>query len=200
MTGLYLLKHTLQISVGRISPLRLNSKMAYFTRWKTAKLYVDKAFFANRKVLSFYLILNKSKKEVSLSLCWLRVEKTAVCNWLCQSFFSQGLHFDFFSISAQKPLKPQVSRIFHRRACQNICSLLVPCHLMARGLRNGNNSFEDDPKAFKQTFQFIIFYFVFSFIASPFPFIQMVMFKDCGCQKHQQCPLPSAALLCLCWI
>lgn len=70
-----------------------------------------------------------------------------------------------------------MSRIFHRRACQNICSLLVPCHLMARGLKNGNDSFEDDPKAFKQTFQFIIFYFVFSFIASPFPFIQMVMFK-----------------------
>lgn len=93
-----------------------------------------------------------------------------------------------------------MSRIFHRRACQNICSLLVPCHLMARGLKNGNNSFEDDPKAFKQTFQFIIFYFVFSFIASRFPFIQMAMFKDCGCQKHQQCPLPSAALLCLCRI
>lgn len=43
---------------------------------------------------------------------------------------------------------------------------------------------------------FILF---FSSIASPFPFIQMAMFMDCGCQKHHRCLLSSAALFYLHW-
>lgn len=144
-----------------------------------------------------------------LAYCFVGIEGQKECSTqlvvsISVLFFHQVcvfcvVFFFPFIFPAEKPQKPQVSRIFHRRACQNICSFLVLCHLMARGLSNRSNSFEDGPKVFKQTLQFKIFYFVFSSIASPFPFIQMALFVDCGCQKHHQRLLSSAALFYLYW-
>lgn len=134
--------------------------MTYSTRWKTDMLYTDKMFLCKQKNI-ILLVLFKQIEQKRIAYCFVGVEGWKECSMqLVVSISVSSLDFffcvcvcAFICLFQHKSLRNHKwAEIFHRRACQNICSFLVPCHLMARGLKTSSNSFEDVPKVFKQTF------------------------------------------------